>query len=151
MISWIAWYCSLSGHDYFVEVPDYYIEDDFNLVGLSSIVPHYDEALDMILDLEDATEGMSRDTSPAHLKQVEASAEMLYIYIHARFLLTKQGLQFMASRYQDLEFGVCPRWHCGGCGVIPYGSSDSMGVDSMKLYCPRCNDIYEPQEVNGLI
>lgn len=51
-ISWIAWFCSLNGHDYFCEIPEDYIEDEFNLTGLSSIVPFYKEALQMILDLE---------------------------------------------------------------------------------------------------
>jgi len=49
---WIAWFCSLGGHQYFAEVADEFVEDDFNLTGLNSIVPFYKEALDMILDLE---------------------------------------------------------------------------------------------------
>jgi Casein kinase II regulatory subunit len=36
-------------------VPEYYIEDDFNLTGLAQITPHYEHALDMILDLESDT------------------------------------------------------------------------------------------------
>ncbi|KAJ3338194.1 casein kinase 2 regulatory subunit [Gonapodya sp. JEL0774] len=39
-------------HDFFIEVPEDFIEDDFNLCGLNAIVPHYNEALDMVLDLE---------------------------------------------------------------------------------------------------
>lgn len=49
---WIAWFCSLGGHQYFAEVADEFVEDDFNLTGLNSIVPFYKEALEMILDLE---------------------------------------------------------------------------------------------------
>jgi hypothetical protein len=49
---WIAWFCSLGGHQYFAEVADDFVEDDFNLTGLNSIVPFYKEALEMILDLE---------------------------------------------------------------------------------------------------
>lgn len=49
---WIAWFCSLAGHHYFVEVAEEFVEDDFNLTGLNSIVPFYKEALEMILDLE---------------------------------------------------------------------------------------------------
>ncbi|KAF1826472.1 uncharacterized protein K489DRAFT_376882 [Dissoconium aciculare CBS 342.82] len=56
--SWIAAFCSLVGHEYFAEVSEEFIEDDFNLTGLQSQVPMYKEALEMILDVEpeDATE-----------------------------------------------------------------------------------------------
>jgi casein kinase II subunit beta len=51
-VSWITWYCSLPGNDYLVEVPESWIEDDFNLMGLSFQIPLYSYALDTILDLE---------------------------------------------------------------------------------------------------
>ena len=50
--SWIAGFCSLLGHEYFAEVTEDFIEDDFNLTGLQSQVPMYKEALEMILDVE---------------------------------------------------------------------------------------------------
>ncbi|KAJ3398830.1 casein kinase 2 regulatory subunit, partial [Chytridiales sp. JEL 0842] len=52
VVSWISWFCSLPGHEFFLEVPEDFIEDDFNLTGLPSLVLLYNEALDMILDLE---------------------------------------------------------------------------------------------------
>ncbi|KPI34315.1 Casein kinase II subunit beta-1 [Cyphellophora attinorum] len=50
--SWIAQFCGLVGHEYFAEVSEEFIEDDFNLTGLQSQVPMYKEALEMILDVE---------------------------------------------------------------------------------------------------
>ena len=38
-IPWIQQFCELFGHDYFVQVSQDFIEDDFNLTGLSLQVP----------------------------------------------------------------------------------------------------------------
>lgn len=36
--SWISWFCSLKGNEFFCEVEEDFISDDFNLSGLSSQV-----------------------------------------------------------------------------------------------------------------
>lgn len=57
--SWIASFCSLLGHEYFAEVSEEFIEDDFNLTGLQSQVPMYKEALEVshASDHTDVSEG----------------------------------------------------------------------------------------------
>ena len=48
----ISYWCSIQGHEYFTEVPESFIEDQFNLTGLNAQVPFYTEAMSMILDGE---------------------------------------------------------------------------------------------------
>ncbi len=45
--SWISSFCSLLGHEYFAEVSEDFIEDDFNLTGLQNQVAMYKEALEV--------------------------------------------------------------------------------------------------------
>ncbi len=50
--TWISWFCSQRGYyDFFCEVDEKWIEDRFNLTGLSDVVPHFDRALDLILEV----------------------------------------------------------------------------------------------------
>ena len=50
---------------FFLQVDREFIEDSFNLYGLRALVPHYNEALDMILDIE------RMDEAPSEERQVK--------------------------------------------------------------------------------
>ncbi|KAI9839870.1 MAG: hypothetical protein M1819_000062 [Sarea resinae] len=170
--SWITSFCSLLGHEYFAEVSEDFIEDDFNLTGLSSQVPMYKEALEMILDVEpededdeeddddddDEDEGLGDDRPGGYrraserrharvasdLSVIESSAELLYGLIHQRYITSRPGIQQMAEKYELQHFGVCPRVYCNGCRVLPVGCSDTPGQETVKLFCPSCLDVYTP-------
>lgn len=45
--SWITSFCSLLGHEYFAEISEDFVEDDFNLTGLQTQVAMYKEALEV--------------------------------------------------------------------------------------------------------
>jgi len=138
-LTWIAWFFSLPGHEYFCEVSEDFIEDDFNLTGLNILVPFWKEAMEMVLDVEPEDTLKIPDVS-----LVESSAELLYGLVHQRYILTRPGLQTMVEKYEAGHFGTCPRVYCQSCHVAPCGRSDLPGLDTVKLYCPNCHDIYTP-------
>ncbi|KIY74161.1 hypothetical protein CYLTODRAFT_433868 [Cylindrobasidium torrendii FP15055 ss-10] len=140
-VTWISWFCSLPGHEYFCEVTEDFIEDDFNLTGLNVMVPFWKEAMEMVMDIEPDEDAA---TKIPDVSIVESSAEMLYGLVHQRFILTRAGLQAMIDKYENNAFGVCPRVLCRSSTVVPCGRSDLPGLDTVKLYCPNCNDIYVP-------
>jgi casein kinase II subunit beta len=171
MDTWISNFCNMIGHEYFAEVAEDFIEDDFNLTGLQSQVPLYKEALEMILDVEpdddddddeedeeDEDEDMGgtydyrgisgndrrhfRMSSDASV--IESSAELLYGLIHQRYITSRPGIQQMLEKYELGHFGQCPRVLCNGAKVIPVGRIDTPGQDTVKLFCPSCLDVYTP-------
>ena len=182
-ISWIQQFCEVFGHDYFVQVSQDFIEDDFNLTGLSLQVPFYREALYTILDYQvetaedhtNTTNNNSISTNNNNNSNTNNSrganstgngnnskkssnnapelpnkallahlAELLYGLIHARYIVSKPGLTAMASKFEKNDFGSCPRYFCDGMHLIPVGSTDVPGQETVRLYCPCCNDIYIP-------
>ncbi|ORC81687.1 putative dynein heavy chain [Trypanosoma theileri] len=142
VLPWIVWFCELKSHEFFCVVDRDFIDDEFNLTGLSTMVSFYHYALDLILDLE--TQNSARLTEEQQ-RLVEASAETLYGLIHARFITTQRGLKLMEEKFAEGEFGRCPRVFCGGQAVLPVGQSDVVRESSVKLYCPKCEDIYYPR------
>jgi len=96
--------------------------------------------LDLITDV-DHDRG---DLSDEHQEMVENDAGVLYGLIHARYILTNRGLHAMLEKYRAHAFGTCPRYHCNSQAVLPCGITDQKGKASVKLYCPRCEEIYSP-------
>ncbi|CAF2113164.1 hypothetical protein Bca4012_095741 [Brassica carinata] len=140
--SWISWFCNLRGNDFFCEVDEDYIQDDFNLCGLSGQVPYYEYALDLILDVESSNSEMFTEEQN---ELVESAAEMLYGLIHVRYILTTKGLAAMTEKYKKCDFGRCPRVFCCGQSCLPVGQSDIPRSSTVKIYCPKCQDISYPR------
>ena len=68
----------MRGNEFFCEIDEDYIQDDFNLCGLSNQVPYYDYALDLILDIE------SSNGEIVFLKEVNA-----YWFAFSEFMVCK--------------------------------------------------------------
>ncbi|KAL7713562.1 Casein kinase II subunit beta [Entamoeba marina] len=136
-MTWIEWFCSLKGNEFLCEVDEAFIENDFNLYGLSSIVPHFTLALETILQLE-----YSQELSPEFQYMVDINASILYGLIHARYIVTPNGQLRMLEKYKNGDFGTCARIQCKGQFVLPIGLNDNPNIERVRLYCPCCHDIY---------
>lgn len=184
--SWISWFLSSKGNEYFCEVDEDYILDRFNLTGLNAEVQHYPQALDLVTDaMEEELDQETRD-------HIEAQGRLLYGLVHARYIITNRGLAKMVStglrlrsrvlrpaartvghthsapsgtyrpglnvltqsqhppssqleKYKRSDFGRCPRVLCYSQALLPLGLSDLPFQKAVKLYCPRCEDIYSPK------
>jgi len=140
--SWISWFCRLRGNEFFCEVEETWVQDDFNLCNIAQHVPYYDDALDMILDVESTRmNAMSEEQT----ELVESAAELLYGFVHARYILTSRGMAAMYAKYKNADFGRCPRVLCKGQPVLPVGQSDNARATTVNVFCPRCKDLFFPK------
>ncbi|KAK2742558.1 casein kinase 2 regulatory subunit [Myotisia sp. PD_48] len=134
-----AQFISSRGNEYFCEIDEDYLTDRFNLTGLNSEVQYYQYALDLVTDVFDL------DADDDVREQIEKSARHLYGLVHARYIVTTRGLTKMLEKYKRADFGKCPRVLCDQHPLLPMGQSDVAGVKPVKLYCAKCEDIYNPK------
>ncbi|KAJ5482232.1 Casein kinase IIregulatory subunitalpha-helical [Penicillium sp. IBT 31633x] len=136
---WRDWFVSSRGNEYFCEIDEDYLTDRFNLTGLNTEVSYYQYALDLVTDVFDL------DADDDLREQIEKSARHLYGLVHARYIVTTRGLAKMLEKYKKSDFGKCPRVMCDGHALLPLGESDLPNISTVKLYCPKCEDIYNPK------
>ena len=143
---WIEWYCSLEGNEYLLEIPEDYIKDMSNLYGLKSKVTNFSESLFHILSGGIPDE---EDLQNENYLELYQSCTDLYGLIHARYIQTPLGLTIMRERYLAGKFGVCSRVLCEKHNVIPIGMSNEIRTSRVKVFCPRCQEVYYPKDKNG--
>ena len=132
-------FISSRGNEYFCEIDEEYLTDRFNLTGLNTEVHYYQHALDLITDVFDL------DCEDDMRETIEKNARHLYGLVHARYIVTTRGLAKMVEKYKKSDFGRCPRVLCEGQSLLPMSLTDNPGVKSVKLFCSRCEDIYNPK------
>lgn len=137
---WIDLFLGIKGNEYFCDIDDDYIRDRFNLTGLNQEVSKMPTLVDIITDMVDI-----ELQAEEHRDALELNARILYGLIHARYILTQRGLNKMFEKYKNGDFGYCPRVHCQLHPLLPVGLSDQPRVDAVKLYCAKCEDLYNPK------
>jgi hypothetical protein len=90
--SWISWFVSIRGNDFFCEVEESFVQDDFNLTGLSSQVPYYDYALDMILDVDIplGERHIPHTTCSIHTYTYHSSIHIPHAYTYTHTICSRQ-------------------------------------------------------------
>jgi len=136
---WRDWFISSRGNEYFCEIDEDYLTDRFNLTGINADVQYYQYALDLVTDVFDL------DCDDDMREQIEKSARHLYGLVHARYITTTRGLAKMLEKYKKADFGKCPRVDCGSQALLPTGLADLPSVSTVKLYCAKCEDLYNPK------
>jgi hypothetical protein len=117
-LTWISWFCSLPGHEYFCEVAEEFIEDDFNLTGLNAMVPFFKEALEMVLDVETGDDA-------AHIFSTTRSHLSPQMRTRPRFRTSRSWRPLLKS---------CTAWFINVTSLLDRDSRRWSGIYSDSIY-----------------
>ncbi|KAJ3446075.1 casein kinase ii subunit beta [Anaeramoeba flamelloides] len=141
--TWIKRFCSQKGKEFFCQVSKEYVNSNFNLFGLQKNSEHIKSVLKIIRDEKvPELELMTKKEK----EQVYAQTVLIYGLIHARYILTDEGMRKMERKYLQGVFGKCPNIFCKRQPCLPLGRSDQPHKSAVKLYCPKCREIYLPKQ-----
>lgn len=139
---------ALPGHDWLLDIPRGFVEDEFNLVGLSDVSGVSDAEGNLEAVLQDYCDASSsdpdEDLQASDNEEVPRSFRRMYYLLHQRYAQSKQGLAEIARQYEQGGYGRCRRWLCHGMAMIPCGESGRCGRGGTRLFCPNCRDLYYP-------
>lgn len=133
---WRSLYRDMSPTAWMIEVDDYFLQSTVSYYGLSSLVPHYGSAASVI-------KGRVRDITRFPGGNPEVPCRKLYGLLHQRFITSDDGIRRLHEKYRHGIYGKCPRVACTNHHLLPMGLTIEPGVDTVKLWCPKCHDVYD--------
>ena len=146
----IRWFCSLNGHGFLVEPSREFIGDSFNLIDFKEM-PEF-APMQERFEWEDALKFLMCHKTPSQkdlddpvFQELFGHIQDLFGLIHARFIVSHEGLQQLKVKYLNRDYGSCERVSCEGERMLPIGQSSQLGEQRVKVYCPRCQEVYLPQ------
>lgn len=136
----IDWLLSQEGNHLLCRVEEDYIEDNFNLYGLNKIIPNFRDSIRLLLSDSASVEGCLEEgwVGPSYEHLLD-----LYGLIHARYILTSQGLSKMRRKLHNNVFGSCPEPEFAESSVLPVGLSDHLRQGPPVGYCLASGEIYK--------
>lgn len=144
---WLDSFMEQPCSDWFCYVPASFTSDGFNTSGLSIDKLHAKTAFNQLLDITDENSSSESFDSDSE-DEIEKATEVLFGLIHSRYIFTTEGLREMRKKYEAGVFGVCPRTQCKDHFLLPIGLTDHPGINTVKRYCPSCNQIYKSDELH---
>ncbi|OHS95672.1 Casein kinase II subunit beta-2 [Tritrichomonas foetus] len=142
---WKKKFLSHPQNKWFCDIPNEYIEDVFNTFGLNDEFLYFRTCCDIILGK------LSAASLPINqAREICSQLPQVYGMIHARFILSPDGLISLAEKYDAEIYGTCPRIFCHEEPLLPIGLSSKPNESKVKAFCPICREIYEPRPKNDL-
>lgn len=137
---WIFQFCNLPQNRWYVAIDIDWVTDWFNQYGIRELFENFDEAIELISDQHSEK---WKDFTEDKIKQIHVQATRIYGLLHARWITQPKGLYSMKKKYESGVFGQCPRVLCNGTNLLPMGTSSTLRKHAVKLFCPKCCDIYK--------
>lgn len=131
--NWLDCFLATPCGKYFVKVDKDYLDDNFNIYGLK-------DKLDGSVDYRTIIQIIRGKEGKPTNEKVAKYVEIIYGLIHARFLMTKSGLELIHKKYTDCVYETCPNYNCRA-QCLPYGKNPDPGR-RLLMYCPACHDVY---------
>jgi len=158
---WVYSFCELPGHELYLKVPTQFLLDPVTQNSVAETLPMGSCNIE-ILDL--ITSGELDLSSP-----LQKRAKRYYDIFHSLYVVSPLGLHDLRQKFEQAYFGQCPRVFCSGAALLPVinnfdvfkyaffyvqhfaydqiGLHDKPKKNTVKLFCPKCRDLYHPQNL----
>ncbi|KAE9551365.1 hypothetical protein FO519_005419 [Halicephalobus sp. NKZ332] len=143
-VSFINWLHSFPTTCMMIYVDEDFIRDGFNRQNIHKEIGISERQVNRLVEkiLEGNIEEFDKDE--------KTNAIDIYGLVHARFIVSPYGIDQMRLLFSRGAFGKCPRHFCADQNCLPMGETPRLGQSPVKIFCPRCKQIYEPKHYYDL-
>jgi len=141
-MGWIKNFLTESQNQFLIEVDSDWIKDKFNHTDLladidpalsEKYMPSHYKGMRLIVDIPGD-----------YTKEHDEAARFFYGLLHARYVLTNQGINRLLIKYDQGLYSKCPKVGCGS-NMLPAGRDNLPGISRVHVYCPVCDDLFKSE------